>query len=139
MADVSIVPPLACPVAMALNITIMTMARMSSNIRTLITLPANCCCRRPKSSKALYMIVVELMANMPPRKMQSIFAQPKAWPTLMPNAIMQKMMMAAEMTGEAPIFNIFLKEKSSPKLNSVNITPISAQEWILASSTTDIV
>ena len=41
------------PLAIALSITIMTMARMSSRISTDITSPANCCCRRPKSSKAL--------------------------------------------------------------------------------------
>ena len=46
-------PPNSFPLAMALNSTIMTMARMSSSISTLITRPANCCCRSPRSSKAL--------------------------------------------------------------------------------------
>ena len=50
----SICPPSGLsPAAMALSITIMTMARMSSRISTDITSPANCCWRRPKSSKAL--------------------------------------------------------------------------------------
>ena len=35
------------------TITIMTMARISSRMSTDITSPANCCWRRPKSSKAL--------------------------------------------------------------------------------------
>ena len=41
------------PLAMADSITIITMARMSSRISTDMTSPANCCCRSPKSSKAL--------------------------------------------------------------------------------------
>ena len=52
--DPSICPPSGLlPLAMALSITIMTMARISSSISTLITSPANCCWRSPKSSKAL--------------------------------------------------------------------------------------
>ena len=52
--ELSICPPLGLlPLAMALSITIMTMASMSSSMSTLITSPANCCCRSPKSSKAL--------------------------------------------------------------------------------------
>ena len=65
------------PPAMADSITIMTMASMSSSIRTLITMPANFCCRSPISSKALYIMVVELMASIPPRKIQSILLHPK--------------------------------------------------------------
>ena len=50
----SIWPPSGLlPLAMALSITIITMARMSSRISTDITSPANCCWRSPKSSKAL--------------------------------------------------------------------------------------
>ena len=41
------------PEAMALSITIITIARMSSRISTDITRLANCCWRSPKSSKAL--------------------------------------------------------------------------------------
>ena len=45
MTDDSIWLPLApLPLAMADSITIMTMARMSSSMSTLITNPANCCC-----------------------------------------------------------------------------------------------
>ena len=41
------------PSAMAPSITIITMARMSSRMSTLITRPAKRCCVSPKSSKAL--------------------------------------------------------------------------------------
>ena len=50
---------------------------------------------------------------------------------------MQKMMQMVEMMGDAPIFRIFLNEKSRPSENSRNITPMSAQRWILSMSTTD--
>ena len=50
----SICPPSrSLPLATALSITIITIARISSSISTLITSPANCCCRSPRSSKAL--------------------------------------------------------------------------------------
>ena len=52
--EFSICPPSGLlPPAMALSITIITMARMSSRIRTLITIPAKRCCRSPKSLNAL--------------------------------------------------------------------------------------
>lgn len=106
------------PPAMAESITIMTMARISSRMSTLITMPANCCWRRPISSKALYMMVVELIESIPPRKIQSIRFQPKACPTVMPSVIMHVMMMRAAMTGDEPMRRIFLMEKSSPKEKS---------------------
>ena len=52
--DPNICPPSGLlPEAMALSITIITIASMSSNISTDITSPANCCWRSPRSSKAL--------------------------------------------------------------------------------------
>ena len=72
------------------------------------------------------MMVVDDMASMPPRKMQSILAHPKACPTMMPSIIIQNTMVHVAMIGEAPIFRIFLNEKSSPKENRRNITPMSA-------------
>ena len=39
--------------AIVLNITIKTIANISSNIKILRTKPANRCCLNPKSSKAL--------------------------------------------------------------------------------------
>ena len=54
ITEPSICPPSGLfPLAMALSITIITMARISSSMSTLITIPANCCSRRPRSSKAL--------------------------------------------------------------------------------------
>ena len=71
-------------------------------------------------------MVVELIASIPPRKMQSILDQPKAWPVKTPSIDMEKMMAMVEMNGDTPIFRIFLNEKSRPNENSRNITPMSA-------------
>ena len=79
------------------------------------------------------------MANIPPRKMQSILGHPKALPTSSPSIDMQKMMVIVDMMGDAPIFRIFLNEKSRPSENSRNITPISAHIWMLSVSTTEAV
>ena len=114
------------PVATAESITIITIANTSSNISTLITSDAKCCWRNPISSNALYIIVVELIANIPARKMQSIWLHPKALPTVTPMSIIQKMMVSEAITGAAPILRIFLKEKSSPREKSRKMTPMSA-------------
>ena len=133
-------PPSApLPTAMADSITIMTIASTSSSMSTLITGPVNCCCLRPMSLKALYMIVVELIASIPPRNMQSMRFQPNEWPTMMPRVIMQNIMVHVDMTGEMPIFIIFLNEKSSPSEKSRNITPMSAHVCMLDLSITDMV
>ena len=138
--DPSICPPSGLlPLAIALSMTIMTMARMSSSISTDITRLANCCCRSPRSSKALYIMVVELMASIPPRKIQSILDQPKECPTQTPSIDMEKMITIVEINGDAPIFRIFLNEKSRPSENSRNITPMSAHSWMLSLSATDAV
>ena len=44
-------------------------------------------------------MVVELIANMPPRKMQLIFDHPKRCPARMPMVIMQKTMVIVAMMG----------------------------------------
>ena len=85
------------------------------------------------------MIVVELMASMPPRKMQSMRAHEKAWPTTMPSIIMKKMMVQAAMIGDMPIFRIFLNEKSRPREKRRNMTPMSAQVLMSLLSMTDMV
>ena len=126
------------PLAMAESITIMTMASMSSSISTLITSPAKRCCLRPRSSKALYIMVVELMASIPPRKMLSIRLQPNICPVTMPSIIMQNTMEHVEIMGEAPILSIFLNEKSRPNEKSRNITPMSPHVLMSALSATDI-
>ena len=84
-------------------------------------------------------MVVDDMASIPPRKIQSIFGQENRCPTIMPSIDMQKMMVMVEMIGDAPIFRIFLNEKSSPSENSRNITPMSAHRWTFSVSTTDAV
>ena len=71
--------------AMVLSITIRTMAKISSKMSTLSTSPVNCFLRRPRSSNALYMIVVDDMAIMHPRKRLSILTIPKADPTPTPS------------------------------------------------------
>ena len=58
--------------------------------------------------------------------MQSICDQWKRRPTKTPRNAMEKMMQRVEMMGEMPILRIFLNEKSSPKENSRNMTPMSA-------------
>ena len=127
------------PAAIADSITIITMARMSSSMSTLITSPAKRCCLRPRSSKALYIMVVELIANIPPRKMQSMRLHPKAWPATMPSTTMQNTTEHVAITGEAPILIIFLNEKSRPKENRRNITPMSPHVPMSVRSTTDMV
>ena len=109
-----------------LSITIITMARISSKISTLITVEAKPCCVSPISEKALYIMVVELIATIPPRKIQSISFHPKLCPTMIPKTIILKMIVQAAMMGEAPILRIFLIEKSNPNENNKKMTPISA-------------
>ena len=123
--------------AMVDSITIITMASTSSKISTLITSEANRCCRSPMSSKALYIMVVDDMASIPPRKMQFICDHPKALPTSVPSNIIENTMLHAAMAGAIPIFRIFLNEKSSPSANKRNKTPMSAQVWMFSLSTTD--
>ena len=85
------------------------------------------------------MIVVDDMASIPPRKIQSMRDHPKPCPTTIPSIDMQKMMETVDMMGEAPIFRIFLNEKSSPSENSRNMTPMSAHRCTFSVSTTDAV
>ena len=84
-------------------------------------------------------MVVELIASMPPRKMQSILFHPNPCPTLMPSIIMQNTMTTVAIIGDAPILTIFLNEKSSPNEKRVKMTPMSAQVLMSLSSMTDIV
>ena len=83
-------------------------------------------------------MVVDDMASIPARNRQFMRLQPNRVPTPVPNAIIQKIMVRAAMTGAIPIFKIFLNEKSRPSENNKNITPISAHVCISALSTTDI-
>ena len=56
-----------------------------------------------------------------------------------PSMDMQKIMVVVEMMGDAPIFRIFLNEKSRPKEKSRNITPMSAHRWTFSVSATEAV
>ena len=103
---------------------------------TLSTMLAKRCWRRPMSSNALKMMVVLDMANMPPRKMQSICFQPKAWPVKNPTVIMHRMMEQAAMMGAAPIFMIFLNENSKPRANRRKMTPMSLHRCTFSISVT---
>ena len=84
-------------------------------------------------------MVVDDIASIPPRKIQSILLHPKRWPTMTPSIDIKKMVEHVVIMGDAPIFRIFLKEKSSPNENSRNITPRSDHRWIFSESTTDAV
>lgn len=57
----------------------------------------------------------------------------------MPSVIIAKMMVRVVMTGVMPILIIFLNEKSRPKENRRNITPMSAHVFMSVRSITDMV
>ena len=102
---------------------------------TLITIPANFCWRSPRSSNALYIIVVDDIASIPPRNMQFIWLHENSFPTQIPMSIMEKTMVRAAITGALPILRIFLNEKSRPREKSRNITPMSAHDCMFSLST----
>ena len=81
-------------------------------------------------------MVVDDMANMPPRKRLSMLDHPNRWPTMLPSDIMQNMTAQAAMMGPAPMRNIFLNENSRPRVNIRKITPMSAQVCMLPVSAT---
>ena len=121
---ISCVPSKLLLTAKALKITISRMPRISSKMRTERTPEVNFLVRNPKSSNALYMIVVEDIANIPPRKRRSILLQPKRNPTLLPTPIIHNITQTAATIGPMPIFIILLKENSRPRVNMRNMTPI---------------
>ena len=67
--------------AIVARITIMAMPAISSTMSTPKTTSVKLFSRSCKSSKALIIMAVELMESMPPKKMLSIWLQPKSWPT----------------------------------------------------------
>ena len=82
-------------------------------------------------------MVVEDMAIIPPRKMESIRDQPEAFPTVNPRKIMPMMMVSAAMMAGPPTLRIFLMLNSSPSAKRRKITPMSAQRWTFAPSVTE--
>ena len=77
------------------------------------------------------------MANIPPKKRQSMRFQSNNHPVNIPTIIMQNIMVHADMMADPPTFISFLKLNSRPNAKRRNITPISDQVFILAESTTD--
>ena len=78
--------------------------------------------------------MVELMASIPPRTIESISLNPRADParypmTIMPMTSMRQVIMAVE-----PILAILCKLNSSPRWNMMNIIPISDQVSMLSPS-----
>ena len=82
-------------------------------------------------------MVVDDIANIPPKKRQSIRLQAKSVPTLTPRKIIQKIIVHAAIIADPPTLTIFLKLNSRPKANNRNITPISAHKCTFSLSTTD--
>ena len=76
-SEAEMVPVFARPERRAM----MTMARMSSTMRMPKTSLAKGWSLRFISWRTLMMTVVEDMASMPPRNMESMVVQPKSWPT----------------------------------------------------------
>ena len=83
--------------------------------------------------------MVDDIASIPERNRPFISDQPKPWATMMPMVIMENTIVMAAMNGAMPILSIFLKEKSRPKANNKNITPMSDHVFMFSLSTTDII
>ncbi len=80
--------------------------------------------------------MVDDMESMQPRKMQSIFPQPRRLPTPVPINTMAPMTVRATINALPPTVASFLKLNSRPSPNIRNTTPILAQTCISADSTT---
>ena len=72
-------------------------------------------------------MVVEDIEIIPPKNKLSVVDQPKCNPALYPIININKILVKAVMIADFPTLTIFLKLNSKPKLNSRNITPMSAQ------------
>ena len=81
-------------------------------------------------------MVVDDMANMPPRKRQSESLHPSIRPAVLPIPAIKAMTRQALTMGFTPIFTIFLKENSSPRLNIRKMTPMELHVSMLAVSLT---
>ena len=88
------------------------------------------------SSTTIIFKAFDDMASMPPKKMQSIWLQPKSSPVQAPTYIMHRMIASAAIIGAAPIFRIFLNENSRPRAKSRKMTPISLHTWMPCISVT---
>ena len=84
-------------------------------------------CPTPSSSKALMMIVVELIESMPPRKTESIMPQPRACPTRYPTASIPRTSVSAVTMAVVPTEASLCRLNSSPSENISTMMPISLQ------------
>ena len=82
------------------------------------------------------MIVVDDIASMPPKKRLFMWLHPKLRPTREPIVIINVMTLTAAMIGRSPIFTIFLKENSRPRVNMMKMTPMLDHVSILLVSDT---
>ena len=105
--------------------TIMKMPMMSSTTSEPNTSSVNFLPLRPRSSKALMIIVVDEMANMPPKKRLEKYDHPSAVPHSMPAAIMSAISVTAVMTAALPTLSSRTMLNSRPRPNIRKITPIS--------------
>ena len=112
------------------------MAIRSSTTRVPNTMPVKRWLRNPKSSKALMIIVVDDMDNIPPRKMEFIVPHPNNCPTRKPMSNILTTSVVAVIKAVEPTFMSFLKLNSSPSAKSKKITPISAHILIFSISPT---
>ena len=136
--ELNISVPLNCWLtAIVESITINKMTTISSTIRIPKTTFANFFRFSPNSSNALIIIVVEELANNPPRKILSIVDQFIHRPTKYPTTTIQIISTIAVMEAEPPTLSNFLKLNSNPRLKRRKITPIFAQISTLCSSATD--
>ena len=133
----TISPPSICFVtAMVESNTISKITTMSSTINTPKTTRANCLVFTPSSSNALMMIVVDELANIPPRNKLSITDHCNHLPNRKPAIVIKAISTNAVMDAEPPTLINFLKLNSRPNPNSKNITPSSATTSILSISIT---
>ena len=107
------------------RITISKTASRSSTTNSPMTLPLNFSRCNFISSKALAIIVVEEIESIAPRKMLSIWLQPKVLPSKKPTTHIVTNSVSAVMPTVPPTFFNFLKLNSKPMPNSINTIPIS--------------
>ena len=123
---ITISPPANCWLtAIVESNTISTTASKSSTTRVPKTTFVKGIPFRPRSSKALIMMVVDDIESIPPRKMRSIWLQPIAPPTIIPVTNIPTKMVPAVMRALLPTLSSFLKLNSRPSANSRKIMPIS--------------
>ena len=91
---------------------------------------------KSSSSKALMIMVVELMESMPPRNMLSMTLNPSSLPAPNPNTNMPVTSTIAVIMAVLPTLANLCKLNSSPKWNIKKIIPISLHVSIVSVSTT---